>query len=248
MLPKVGLLYRRFGSGLLGDASVANPYLDTTSGGRVIRVAWAGCALSAVRLPPRNVSLETVDLGLLEARNPSEVERLFFDVDQILQLAPSLGAVNGTLEYNMSNIQDALNAATAKPFAGSYVVTTHSDSIRPVNVNMAVSLTQKPRLSSSATYLLVGGLGGLGRVITEHLVAEGARCIAFFSRSGDRSPPAQAFIAKLNAKGVYCRAFAVDICDEAQVATAIKKLYGSMPPIQGAIQCAAVVSVSAVAA
>ncbi|EFX01892.1 polyketide synthase [Grosmannia clavigera kw1407] len=221
---------------------IEQAFCCASEGGCVIRVAWAGCDGSAVRLPLKNVSLETVDLGLLEARNPLEVERLFFEVDQILQLAPKLGAINGTLEYRMSQVQDALKAATADPFAGSYVVTTHSDSIHPNTVNIPVPLTQTPRLSQSSTYLLIGGLGGLGRAIAEHLVTNGARCIAFFSRSGGSAPPAQAFIAKLNAKGVYARAFAVDICNEAQLGTAIRELYGSMPPIQGAIQCAAVVT------
>lgn len=46
-------------------------------------------------------------------------------------------------------------------------------------------------------YLLVGGLGGLGRTLAEWMVRKGAKSLAFFSRSGPHKADAQATIAWL---------------------------------------------------
>lgn len=44
------------------------------------------------------------------------------------------------------------------------------------------------KLDSEATYLLVGGLGGLGRSLAMELIASGCQHLAFISRSGDTKP------------------------------------------------------------
>ena len=219
---------------------LAQAFRNVAECGRVIRVAQRGCTMPACSVPDKNASLETVDIGLLEARRPAEAQRLACDVDRLLLDAPKLDSVHGVLEYNMCDVQAALEHAAENAFAAPHVLYTQAD-VGANMVNASVRLTHGGGLSSTATYLLVGGLGGLGRSIAEHLVKRGARHIAFFSRSGACTAAAQALVTKLRLGGVQVAAFATDVCDATQLAAAIGEVHKFMPPIRGAIQCAAVV-------
>ncbi|KAM3425700.1 hypothetical protein BST61_g7637 [Cercospora zeina] len=96
------------------------------------------------------------------------------------------------------------------------------------------------RLDPHATYLIVGGLGGLGRSLAKHFVACGAKHIAFVSRSGDASPDAQASLDALGRAGATARAFRADIADRASFAAAMAACEAELPPVRGVVQMAMV--------
>jgi len=100
-------------------------------------------------------------------------------------------------------------------------------------------------LRPDATYVLVGGLGGLGRSLSGLLVKRGAKHLAFFSRSGAVSEEQITFLNDLERQGVDSRAYACDICDKTMLAATIQKCKEEMPPIRGVIQGAAVIRVRA---
>lgn len=68
--------------------------------------------------------------------------------------------------------------------------------------NMAVA-APKPKISLSpeASYLLVGGLGGIGQAISNFLVEKGARHLTFLSRSAGQSEEHARFSKELQAQG-----------------------------------------------
>ncbi|KAL1892848.1 Type I Iterative PKS [Sporothrix stenoceras] len=234
---------QRFGVDAVFDPTschIEQAFVCVAECGRVIRVAQKGCRTPSPPLADKNVSFETVDINLLEARRPNEAQRLALDIDKILKLISGLDAMRCTIEHNMCGLQKALSEASTNPFVGPHLVFTESDAGANL-VNTVVQSTSEAALSPSGTYLLIGGFGGLGRSIAEHLVKCGAKHIAFFSRSGASSKVAKAFITKLHASGVHARAFATDICNGEQLAVSIKKVQAVMPPIRGAIQCAGVV-------
>jgi hypothetical protein len=99
------------------------------------------------------------------------------------------------------------------------------------------------KLDPNATYILVGGLGGLGRSLSGILVEHGARHLAFFSRSGAVSGEQQQVLEGLQQKGVEAKVYTCDICEEPQLAVAILKCKQEMPDIRGLIHGAAVIRV-----
>lgn len=179
----------------------------------------------------------------METRKPSEAKRLYADVDKMLRLHPGLDSVCCTTEHNMRDLKAALIQAADTPFLGSHVLFTEADKGGNL-VSVHVQSTTKAAISSSVTYLLVGGLGGLGRSIAEHLVRRGAKHIAFLSRSGAGSLSAKSMLVKMQAAGIDARVFAADVCNEKQLAASLGEIQSTMPPIRGAIQCAAIVDVS----
>lgn len=97
------------------------------------------------------------------------------------------------------------------------------------------------RLGPSGTYLLVGGLGGLGRSLAQMLVDSGACNIAFISRSGATQPSARAVVDSLAAQpGVNVQVYAADVADEASLAAALAHCSDDLPPVKGVIQMAMV--------
>lgn len=96
----------------------------------------------------------------------------------------------------------------------------------------------KPRYKfrPDATYVIAGGLGGLGRSFARWMVGRGARNLILLSRSGARGTAAKALINELSVQGICVTAPAVDISNLNELKNEIEKLKGRMPPIRGCIQ------------
>lgn len=63
----------------------------------------------------------------------------------------------------------------------------------------------------SKVYLLIGGLGGLGRVMAEWMLRKGAKQIAFLSRSGADRPEAEATVKWLEERGADVNVYRGDV-------------------------------------
>lgn len=96
------------------------------------------------------------------------------------------------------------------------------------------------RLDPSATYLIVGGLGGLGRSLAREFVACGAQNIAFLSRSGAAGAEAQSLVEELSARGALVKAYRADVADEASFLAAMEQCSREMPQVRGVVQMAMV--------
>ncbi|KAK8016789.1 type I iterative polyketide synthase [Apiospora rasikravindrae] len=96
------------------------------------------------------------------------------------------------------------------------------------------------RLQPDATYVLAGGLGGLGRNIATFMVDLGARHICFLSRSPTASPDTERFLSDLRQRHVSVSAYKCDISDPRSLRSALQQCRHEHPPIKGVIQCAMV--------
>jgi NAD(P)-dependent dehydrogenase (short-subunit alcohol dehydrogenase family) len=96
------------------------------------------------------------------------------------------------------------------------------------------------KLDPEATYLFVGGLGGLGRSLAKEFVASGARNIAFVSRSGGTTSKAKAVLDELSVGGARANAYSCDISDRTSFEATMEHCAQDLPPIKGVIQMAMV--------
>ncbi|WP_129674288.1 type I polyketide synthase [Candidatus Chloroploca sp. Khr17] len=96
-----------------------------------------------------------------------------------------------------------------------------------------------PALRPDVTYLITGGLGGVGRVLARWMLDNGARNVALLGRS----VPGEAYEALLRAYGerdaqiIYLQA---DVAQAASLAEALAVIAASMPPLGGIIHTAGV--------
>ena len=94
-----------------------------------------------------------------------------------------------------------------------------------------------------STYVISGGLGGVGRSIAKWMVSRGARYLLLLSRSGVQSEKSKQFIAELELSGVKVEAPACDVGHPTVLSSTLKKCEASLPPVKGCIQAAVVLRV-----
>jgi NADPH:quinone reductase-like Zn-dependent oxidoreductase/acyl carrier protein len=104
----------------------------------------------------------------------------------------------------------------------------------------ATDVQSRRIVSADATYLVTGGLGGLGLQTAHWLVERGARHLVL---AGRRVPDAAAvrFVANLESAGVVVRVVQADIADRAQVQAVLAEIGRDMPPLRGVIHAAGIV-------
>lgn len=99
-------------------------------------------------------------------------------------------------------------------------------------------------LDGNATYVVAGGLGGIGRNISRWLVHRGAKNLLLLSRSGtDGNEMAQALLADLHAKGAKVECPRCDIADMQSLKNTLEQCSQTMPPIKGCFQASMVLRV-----
>ena len=108
-----------------------------------------------------------------------------------------------------------------------------------------VVLTPSPlaggRLRGDGTYLITGGLGGIGRLVAGWLADRGARWIVLNGRRGPDAA-AEEEIQWLRKRGVTVRVELADVADEAAVAGMLERVEAEMPPLAGVVHSAGAVA------
>ncbi len=103
----------------------------------------------------------------------------------------------------------------------------------------AKELTQAPRFRDAATYLITGGMGGVGLELAKWIVQSGGRHIALLGRRGP-SEEVKKEIARLELQGATIRVLRADIADERQIKASLKTIAEEMPGLRGIFHLAAI--------
>lgn len=230
--------------------------------GRLIDTSLRGSAVSMSRPGGKdlssNISSSTINMTELMQQRPKLANSTFqcamkalFD-EALEPPAPVHIFAAAEAHAALSHFQDG--EAVGKRVITLDVDTTISVSVSRLSSNVPVTMlmrhTQaniktKPtyRFDADSTYVIGGGLGGLGRSIARWMVGRGARHLVLISRSGAKSDAAKALISELEAQGVSLSAPKVDLSDLHKVKDVLQSLASSMPPIKGCIQSATVLRV-----
>jgi acyl transferase domain-containing protein/acyl carrier protein len=92
-------------------------------------------------------------------------------------------------------------------------------------------------LHPEATYLITGGLGGLGLELAQWMVDSGARHLVLVGRRAP-SAVARARIDGLEATGARVRVAAADVARHAELTALLQDLKSTMPPLRGVFHAA----------
>ncbi|WP_095961649.1 type I polyketide synthase [Corallococcus macrosporus] len=95
-------------------------------------------------------------------------------------------------------------------------------------------------LKPDASYLVTGGLGGLGLVVAERLAERGARHLVLMGRR-EPGPEARARLDALEQRGVTIHCVQGDVAVAADVERVLAGLSGRVPPLRGVIHSAGVI-------
>ena len=92
-------------------------------------------------------------------------------------------------------------------------------------------------IRSDATYLITGGLRGLGFEVAKWIVAQGARHLVLTGRNPPSAETLHA-IAGLEASGARIVSAAADVSNEQQMASLFERIRSEMPPLRGVVHSA----------
>ncbi|MDI1443200.1 type I polyketide synthase [Polyangium sp. 6x1] len=181
----------------------------------------------------KNLSFSLVDLRGMMFNRPEVVASL------LEELAPLLASgVVGRIPFQAfpaSKAADAFAWMAQGKHTGKLVL-----SMRDPDARLSVPVRRggaAPR--SDGTYLITGGLGGLGSSLAEWLVERGARHVALMGR-GAPSEAARRAIEKMQEAGADVRVLRGDVSRRADVDAAIAEIEREMRPIRGVVHAAAV--------
>ncbi|HXS75294.1 MAG TPA: type I polyketide synthase [Terracidiphilus sp.] len=112
-------------------------------------------------------------------------------------------------------------------------------SLRDPGVSLVDASGVSSRFKADCTYLIAGGLGGLGLAVAQWMVRLGARHLVLLGRQ-DPAPPAQKIIVELQNTGAQVEVIQTDITQTQQVAAVVARIRESMPPLKGVVHAAGV--------
>ena len=90
-------------------------------------------------------------------------------------------------------------------------------------------------LSSDASYILVGGLGGLGRSTALWMADHGAKNLIFVSRSGIAKQEARELVNVLKERQITVVVHSCDVGNASQLKDVLAQS-NHMPPVRGVVQ------------
>ena len=140
--------------------------------------------------------------------------------------------------YYYSDIEKAFSTIDQADHVGKIVLKASEQDLVPAVPCNAHPLELRP----DATYVILGGLGGIGRFLTMRLAEHGAKNIAFFSRSGDAKPKAKALMQELRDMGVNATSCICDVADASVFESTMARISTEMPPIKGVIHATMVLN------
>lgn len=149
----------------------------------------------------------------------------------------------GVRIFQFSEYKEAIHAATLQP---SSVVLVHQN-VDKIDSHVIMHKDSQRLLAEDGIYIVIGGLGGLGRFVCSWMVAHGARKIVALSRSGLASQEAQETFRTINeSTGNSMQVIEADACDRKAIVNALVQIRQS-GPIKGVVNLAMILGDAAMA-
>ncbi|KAK5630340.1 hypothetical protein RRF57_006055 [Xylaria bambusicola] len=238
--PMLSLGHVRPGGRYIGLHSHSVPQKNANLQG--LRDAPSGISISLIdpvtmTLTPEALRCAAVMAALQRPPIPKSDAKIFSapELENAFDALQDLGAGEYTVvEFNKN---DVINSSS--PSSLGFLIFRFYFGISDIEVVMSEN---KPKLflNSQVTYLIAGGLGGLGQEMARWLVSRGARFLILLSRSGLRNKDSVELVDQLKASGVVVEIPMCDVTDLASLQMVLQDCSQRMPPVRGCIHAAMV--------
>ena len=245
----------RRGVDVVIDLSFESNFSDlldcASSFGQVVHIRPSGRASLEQKTPavPPNISFISVDIDavlrnslaslhtplqtILDKAMPSANQgHCNVQAFQISQLDRAFGSLRRLDTREKTSVvfdnNDEISVSSAVSFL-PLIETDHGTQIVK-EVNSTYSL------DATASYVVAGGFGDLGRVIVRWMASRGARNFILLSRSGPRAEEARQMVIELEGEGINVYCPSCDVADTATLQLTLQKCSEMMPPVKGCIQ------------
>ena len=188
----------------------------------------------------RSIGYFTVDFAAMIQERPEYTASLFADVMEALEKGrwPALPVAT----YPVSRVVEAFQFIAGGRHVGKLAIEIEGAAadLRVLPVRSQAGSVGQPRFRRDATYVITGGLGGVGLVVAEWMAAHGAGCLVLVSRreAGETEIAAMERACGLGARVVHRR---TDLLDQQAVNELVAEIGREMPPLRGVFHAAAVI-------
>jgi phthiocerol/phenolphthiocerol synthesis type-I polyketide synthase C len=190
-----------------------------------------------------NISYFAVDLAAMVEDKPAYAIRLFREV--VNAIADGRWAPLPVQSFPATETSDALQFMAQGRHIGKLVVQfaglntrgEGTESLRVLPLRAAASTALFKR---NATYLITGGLGGVGAAVAEWMAANGAGHLVLVSRR-QAGPIENEVLQRIRAAGAAVEHRRVDLLDSEAVRNLVAEIDKTMPPLCGILHAAAVI-------
>lgn len=142
--------------------------------------------------------------------------------------------------YQISDMETAMRLMQRGTHIGKLVlVPGPDDKVQVVSRSQSFSLKDP-----ESTYMIAGGLGGIGHAIALSMIEKGAKNILVTSRNAVSHPNAAGLVQRAKADGCNVYVRNCDISNEESLVKLLADHTGTLPPIRGVIQAAMYLDVS----
>ncbi|RAL13057.1 type I polyketide synthase [Aspergillus homomorphus CBS 101889] len=196
---------------------------------------------SMVEMGPfvRSTMFASLDLITLGEQRGQEVRRIFGAINELLKKG-AIRPVGPITRFGMSEVEKAFRTMQTGKHMGKIVLEPRVGDA----VKVKPAGPRPVELSRDSTYMVVGGVGGIGKSLAQLLVDRGASHLLLLSRNAAaaaadaRNYP---WLAGLQAtSGAKIVLESCDVTNRAQLQAVLDKYASELPPIRGVIQAAMV--------
>ena len=178
----------------------------------------------------RNLSFSLVDLRAMTQERPTQVQDLLAGVME--RFARGIFHSPPYRVFPVAQAREAFRTMAQAKHMGKLVL-----DIRAAEV--AVLPARELEVRAAASYLITGGLGGLGLRVAAWLVDRGARHLVLVGRRAP-SDEQRAAIRALEARDARIAVIAADVADAETVARMLAEVRAHLPPLRGIVHAAGV--------
>ncbi|KAH8907448.1 ketoacyl-synt-domain-containing protein [Coniochaeta sp. PMI_546] len=213
------------------DFGMVRPY------GQVILLTHAQATSSPRNIPSTGcIQLKLFDFSPLMDHCPERVAE-HYDIVHYLSKwniqEPVLKEI-----YPFGDVRTAFNDMKANPCSGVRILRRAGKEKLPFG-RMPREMYPAPHVSWAVTYIVAGGLGGLGLDVVKWLIDHGARHVIILSRSRDHGQDTREYLEALRKPGIRISIRVTDICCWDSCLTAFREI-NSKYSVGGIVQAAAV--------
>ncbi|KAF1829172.1 reducing type I polyketide synthase [Decorospora gaudefroyi] len=217
--------------------SLAGPLLNATwdivaQHGRFVEIGKRDIhSNKALEMRPfrKAVGFTAVDLVQLCDTRGHIVQRVLVAVMNLMKTR-AIGNISPVVKYPISDIARAFRTMQAGKHMGKIVVVPNAN-----DMVKTLPRTEVARLPSNASYLIIGGLGGIGRAYARWMVEHGGKHLILLSRSAANGPNSSSLKMELSTLGAQIMLKNCDAADMASLKTVLAECNESMPPVRGIV-------------
>nr|QVV57684.1 beta-ketoacyl synthase [Myxococcales bacterium] len=180
----------------------------------------------------KSLSYAAVDLAGMSVERPDLLGSLLREVMRLFD--EGVFTPLPTRVFPASEVQEAFRLMAQSKHIGKIVVSMNDPAVR------ILPAEERPAgIRADASYLITGGLGGLGLALSQWLVDKGARHLALMGRSAP-SDAARRAIRAMEKSGAQVLVIEADVSQEADVREAFAQVGENMPPLRGVVHAAGI--------